>query len=61
MEFLAIYESIVKNNEFKMRETSNRSISQALVVYLYWLKTGSDQESIANHFGSVSRRQVSAI
>jgi hypothetical protein len=58
MEFLAIYESIVKNNEFNMRETSNRSISQALVVYLYWLKTGSDQESIANHFGSVSRRQA---
>ena len=61
LEFLAIYESIVKNNEFKMRETSNRSISQALAVYLYWWKTGSDQESIENHFGSVSRRQVSAI
>jgi hypothetical protein len=24
------------------------------------LKTGSDQDSIANHFGSVTRRQVSA-
>jgi hypothetical protein len=61
LEFLAIYESIVKNEEFKMRETSNGSICQALAVYLYWLKTVSDQETIANHLGSVSRRQVNGI
>ena len=43
-----------------MRNTNERSLSQALAIYLYWLKTGLDQDSIANHFGTITRRQVSA-
>ena len=43
-----------------MRNTNERSLSQALAIYLYWLKTGLDQDSIADHFGTITRRQVSA-
>ena len=42
-----------------MRETENRSVYQALAVYLFWLKTGLDQENIATIFGIENRRLVS--
>ena len=58
-EFRSIYECLM-NDDSNMRDSSRRTISQALAIYLYWLKTGSDKESIANHFGIITRRQVSA-
>ncbi len=55
------YNSIDSNKEvLSMRDSSNRTISQALAIYLYQLKTGNSQESIANHFNKVTRRQVSS-
>ena len=44
-EFLIISESLVS-----MRDTTQRTKTQALAVYLFWLKTGLDQTTIATHF-----------
>ena len=60
-QFFYIYDFLLHyEDESKMRNTNERSLSQALAIYLYWLKTGLDQDSIANHFGTITRRQVSA-
>ena len=45
-EFLIIYNSLTMN------ESKNRSKSQALAIYLFWLKTGMTQETIAAYFGA---------
>jgi hypothetical protein len=45
-EFLIMYNSLTMN------ESKNRSKSQALAIYLFWLKTGMTQETIAAYFGS---------
>ena len=41
-----------------MRNREERSINQALAVYLFWLKTGLDQETLAAYFGIDDRRVV---
>ena len=46
-QFLEIYENLVSINESK-----NRTKSQALAIYLFWLKTGISQADIAAYFGT---------
>ena len=43
-----------------MRNTENRTITQALAVYLFWLKTGLDQSTLATLFEIDSQFEVSA-
>ena len=57
-QFNEILQYLIENDEFEMRNSKERKVSQALAIYLYWLKTGLDQQSIACHFGTVTRRQV---
>lgn len=42
-----------------MRDTEQRSISQALAIYLFWLRTGLDQFNIAAIFNIRSQQVVS--
>lgn len=42
-----------------MRNTTQRSVLQALALYLFWLKTGLSQERIALFFGIESQQNVS--
>jgi len=42
-----------------MRNTDNRTVTQALAVYLFWLKTGLDQSTIATLFEIDSQPEVS--
>ena len=42
-----------------MRDTAERSKSQALAIYLFWMKTGCSQDIIATYFGLEGRRTVS--
>ena len=46
------------NQEIKMRNTDVRSISQALAIYLFWLRTGLDQQTIGSIF-NVDQVEVS--
>jgi hypothetical protein len=40
-----------KNGQRRMRDSKYRTVSQALAIYLFWLKTGFAQQIIANYFG----------
>ena len=42
-----------------MRDSINRTKSQALAVYLFWLKTGLDQQTIASYFNLENRISTS--
>ena len=42
-----------------MRNTEGRTITQAIVVYLFWLKTGVDQTTISVIFGIKGQPDVS--
>ncbi|CAF1101911.1 unnamed protein product [Brachionus calyciflorus] len=42
-----------------MRDSINRTKSQALAVYLFWLKTGLDQQTIASYFNLENRISIS--
>ena len=44
-----------------MRSTTTRTKIQALVVYLFWLKTGLDQAMVATHFEIESHFEISKI
>jgi hypothetical protein len=52
-EFLYIFNSLTS-----LKNSTHRSKSQALAIYLYWLKTGLNQENIASIFG-IDQRDVS--
>jgi hypothetical protein len=42
-----------------MRSSNERSVCQALAVYLFWLKTGLDQKTISAHFDVIEQQDVS--
>ena len=42
-----------------MRDSINRTKSQALAVYLFWLKTGLGQQTIASYFNLENRISIS--
>jgi hypothetical protein len=42
-----------------MRNRNNRTITQAIAVYLFWLKNGIDQTTISAIFGIKCQRDVS--
>lgn len=42
-----------------MRDTDQRTKHQALAIYMYWLKTGLDQMTIATLFGINSQQDIS--
>ena len=46
IEFLEIYNSLLS-----MKNSSKRTKSQALAIYLFWLKTGLSQTLISTYFG----------
>ena len=50
---------ILLENLHSMREREQRTRSQALAVFLFWLKTGIEQEVIASYFGIIDQQQVS--
>ncbi|CAF1087509.1 unnamed protein product, partial [Brachionus calyciflorus] len=43
----------------EMKDSSIRSKSQALAIYLFWLKTGLNQEAIKAHFRIENRTDIS--
>lgn len=47
----------VKHNG--MRNAADRRITQCIVIYLFWLKNGIDQKTIAAIFGIKCRQDVS--
>ena len=47
----------VKNSG--MRNTADRTITQCIVIYLFWLKNGIDQTTISAIFGIKCRQDVS--
>ena len=49
----------ILNSLTTMRDSEARSKSQALAVYLFWLKTGLDQETIAAYFNIKNRIDIS--
>ena len=42
-----------------MRNTADRTITQCIVIYLFWLKNGIDQSTICAIFGLKCRQDVS--
>ena len=42
-----------------MQNSEERTRSQALAVFLFWLKTGNRQEMIATHFSTISKQDES--
>ena len=53
-EFIILYEFLQT-----MRESMERTVSQALSIYLFWLKTGNDLRTIAAVFGLNDHFEVS--
>jgi hypothetical protein len=53
-EFDEVLKYLIENDENgqrRMRDSKYRTVSQALAVYLFWLKTGFTQHMIAHFFG----------
>jgi hypothetical protein len=53
-EFDLVLQYLIKadeNGQRKMRDSKYRTVSQALAVYLFWLKTGLTQHMIGIFFG----------
>ena len=42
-----------------MRDSESRIKTQAVAIYLFWLRTGLSQELIATHIDSISQLDVS--
>ena len=53
-----IYLSNLIREEKAMRDSTNKTISQALAIYWFLMKTGLDQKTIALFFGFNDRLQV---
>ncbi len=55
-EFITILDSLTS-----LRETCKRNKSQALAIYLFWLKTGLDQQNIGTIFCLENQKSVSRL
>ena len=51
--------NIINNHLTEMKDSSLRTKSQALAIYLFWLKTGLNQEAIRANFNINNRVDVS--
>ena len=52
-EFFSLSSQLVS-----IKDSPVRTKDQSLAVYLFWLKTGLDQQTIATYFGNIDRFQV---
>ena len=51
----------IASNLKTMRNSPSRTVIQALAIYLFWLKTGLDQNMVATHFDIDSQFEISRI